>query len=123
MSLSRRELRGCSRAPLHARNFAQRMLGQVESSARGLRRCTLPHPALHHDRRSAGAAPDPPADRPLERPAMTSPKNDMSVQYIHNVYSMDKSKLAAKPAAARASAEKDAAVTKAAKPRKTSPLK
>ncbi|HEX5304926.1 MAG TPA: hypothetical protein VFW82_02445 [Dyella sp.] len=54
---------------------------------------------------------------------MTSPKNDMSVQYIHNVYSMDKSKLTAKPAAARASVGKHA-VAKVAKPRgKAAPLK
>jgi hypothetical protein len=53
---------------------------------------------------------------------MTSPKNEMSVQYIHNVYSMDKSKLAAKPAAPRAAADKEAAA-KPAKPRKASPLK
>lgn len=59
-----------------------------------------------------------------ERPAMTSPKTEMSVQYIHNVYSMDKSKLTAKPAAPRAAAGKEAAVAKAAKPRgKNAPLK
>jgi hypothetical protein len=59
-----------------------------------------------------------------ERPAMTSPKTEMSVQYIHNVYSMDKSKLTAKPAAPRAAAGKQAAVAKAAKPRgKNAPLK
>ncbi|MFK2905395.1 hypothetical protein ISP17_15635 [Dyella ginsengisoli] len=55
---------------------------------------------------------------------MTSPKTEMSVQYIHNVYSMDKSKLTAKPAAPRAAAGKEAAVAKAAKPRgKNAPLK
>ena len=54
---------------------------------------------------------------------MTSPKNEMSVQYIHNVYSMDKSKLTAKPAAPRAAADKDAPAAKTAKPRKASPLK
>lgn len=54
---------------------------------------------------------------------MTSPKTEMSVQYIHNVYSMDKSKLTAKPAAPRAAAGKTA-VAKAAKPRgKSAPLK
>ncbi|MGA0588750.1 hypothetical protein ACO2Q2_16725 [Dyella sp. KRB-257] len=55
---------------------------------------------------------------------MTSPKTEMSVQYIHNVYSMDKSKLTAKPAAPRAATGKEAAVVKAAKPRgKSAPLK
>lgn len=55
---------------------------------------------------------------------MTSPKNEMSVQYIHNVYSMDKSKLTAKPAAPRTAPDKQAVATKAAKPRgKSAPLK
>lgn len=55
---------------------------------------------------------------------MTSPKNEMSVQYIHNVYSMDKTKAAGQPAAKRAPADKPAAAAKTAKPRsKAAPVK
>ncbi|HET6431304.1 hypothetical protein [Dyella sp.] len=55
---------------------------------------------------------------------MTSPKNEMSVQYIHDVYSMDKTKAAGQPAAKRAAVAKPAAAAKAAKPRsKPAPAK
>lgn len=55
---------------------------------------------------------------------MTSPKIEMSVQDIHNVYSMDKTKLTAKPAAPRAAADKESVAAKVSKPRsKVAPVK
>lgn len=54
---------------------------------------------------------------------MTSPKSDMSVQYIHNVYSMDKTKLADTSGAKRGANGQKAANAKAPKAAKASSAK
>lgn len=46
---------------------------------------------------------------------MTSSKSDMSVQYIHDVYSMAKTKVTDKAAQKRTAANKQAAAAKAVK--------
>jgi hypothetical protein len=53
---------------------------------------------------------------------MTSPKSEMSVEYIHNVYSLEKTKVTDKAALKRTAANKQAAAAKAAKAARPKPV-